>query len=254
MAKRTKGLKAALQQHLHKQLAKGRVEKPRHHVDHARKHAEKHARKPKAYIPFGPLETLLLIGEGDFSFACSLIRSDYILPDNLIASSLDSEEEIVRKYPNGRLNLDFLSQQGVRVLHGVDCTQLEKTVKDSFQNVMFNFPHTGRGMKDVDRNVRDHQILVKGYFDSANKLLQYAKAEPKRVILTLFEGEPYVLWEVKLLARSVGLKVVRSGRFDWDAFNGYHHKRTNSNADTTKPALEREARIYEFEPVKLETP
>jgi 25S rRNA (uracil2634-N3)-methyltransferase len=46
------------------------------------------------------------------------------------------------------------------------------------------------------------------------------------VIVTLFEGEPYTLWNIRDLARHCGLEVERSFGFQWGAYPGYRHART----------------------------
>lgn len=46
------------------------------------------------------------------------------------------------------------------------------------------------------------------------------------IIVTLFEGEPYTLWNIRDLARHSGLQVERSFRFQASAYPGYHHART----------------------------
>jgi 25S rRNA (uracil2634-N3)-methyltransferase len=46
------------------------------------------------------------------------------------------------------------------------------------------------------------------------------------IIVTLFEGEPYTLWNVRDLARHSGLQVERSFKFQASAYPGYHHART----------------------------
>ena len=51
----------------------------------------------------------------------------------------------------------------------------------------------------------------------------------------------------KILGKSQGWKVERSGKFDWSMFPEYHHRRTTSMKDTTKPTNERDARMYIFE-------
>lgn len=235
-----------------------------------------HQQQVKTFLPFTRTESVLLVGEGDFSFACSLIKQDYVRPENLVATSYDSAEEAIAKYPTCSDNIDFLRESGVRVVHDIDATKLVASFKletrsknarlfdtpKKLNHIMFNFPHTGRGMKDVDRNIRDHQKLVLGYFKSAKELLGLVnnqakndfggyfdaeKGDQQHIILSMFEGEPYISWSVKSLARSENLRVERSGAFDWLAFEGYHHKRTNSTQDTTKPAAERAARIYVFD-------
>lgn len=233
-------------------------------------------REAKAFIPFEPTSTLLLVGEGDFSFAVSVVKMGYVEPAKLLATSFDSYEDLLAKYPNVEENLNYLKEEGVKVLHNIDATDLSLSLKlnptkkvqpklfdvrQKLDYVMFNFPHTGRGMKDVDRNIRDHQKLVLGYFKSSKQLLDLVnneayndfggyvdpeKATGLKIILSVFEGEPYISWGIKSLARTEGYCVERSGAFNWSAFEGYHHKRTNGIRDTTKPAAERDARIYLF--------
>lgn len=50
-----------------------------------------------------------------------------------------------------------------------------------------------------------------------------------QIVLTVFEGEPYSLWNVRDLARFAGLRVVRSFRFEGGVYPGYRHVRTLGN-------------------------
>lgn len=229
--------------------------------------------QPKGLNPFTSESSVLLIGEGDFSFAKALVEENYVRAENVIATSFDTRDEVVAKYPNMEEILGFLAEEGVKVLHSVDAANLVTSLRlkagkkqvrlfDNYRRldyIMFNFPHTGRGMKDVDRNIRDHQKLVLEYFRGCKEVFSIVNNMAKndfggysddpaqgRVILSLFEGEPYNSWGVKILGRSTGLRVERSGRFEWLMFPSYHHRRTNSTRDTTKPAEERAARIYVF--------
>ena len=65
----------------------------------------------------------------------------------------------------------------------------------------------------------------------------------------MFEGEPYTLWNVRDLARHVGLRVGRSFRFNADAYPGYKHARTlgNIEGDGGWKGEDRPARTYVFE-------
>lgn len=67
--------------------------------------------------------------------------------------------------------------------------------------------------------------------------------------MTLFENPPYSLWNVRDLARHVGLKVARSFRFQFEAYPEYKHARTLGNLAGTAGWLgeERNARTYIFE-------
>ncbi|RLV95921.1 25S rRNA [Spathaspora sp. JA1] len=237
----------------------------------------------KGLMPFNAEDRVLLIGEGDFTFARSLISQNFIQPQNLIATSYDSLEELQQKYPNVDSTLDELSQSGVKVLHEVDATKLPQCLKlqitsklkkagkspslfedkSQLNYIMFNFPHTGKGIKDVDRNIREHQKLMVEYFKNCKQVFEIVNDNTKndfagyvgnsntgiegKIIVSMFEGEPYNSWGVKIISRNHGYKVERSGKFDWTMFPEYHHRRTNSTKDTTKPAEQRNARMYIFE-------
>lgn len=232
----------------------------------------------KGLIPFTPEDYVLLIGEGDFSFAVSIIKQNYVVGSHLIATSYDSLEDLKAKYPNATENLEYLTQHGVDIIHEIDTNDLIGSFKldtkkakakrnsvlkvPKLDYIMFNFPHTGRGMKDVDRNIRDHQKLMVNYFKSCKRLIElvnddshndfggYITNQDANILVTLFEGEPYDSWQIKMLAKTENYKVQKSGKFDWQDFPEYQHRRTNSTRDTTKPANERSARIYVFEPFK----
>ena len=87
---------------------------------------------------------------------------------------------------------------------------------------MFNFPHIGGKSTDVNRQVRYNQELLVSCFQRAIPSL----APGGSIIVTLFEGEPYTLWNIRDLARHSGLQVERSFRFQASAYPGYHHART----------------------------
>jgi 25S rRNA (uracil2634-N3)-methyltransferase len=74
-----------------------------------------------------------------------------------------------------------------------------------------------------------------------------------RIIVTLFEGEPYTLWNVRDLARHAGLKVVESWKFDWSQYPGYSHVRTLGAIEGGGAwrGEDRQARMYVFEKIPL---
>lgn len=47
-----------------------------------------------------------------------------------------------------------------------------------------------------------------------------------QVLVTIFEGHPYTLWNIRDLARHTGYSIVESFRFPWSAYPGYAHART----------------------------
>ncbi|KAF3347529.1 hypothetical protein VD0002_g8792 [Verticillium dahliae] len=92
----------------------------------------------------------------------------------------------------------------------------------AFAHIVFNFPHVGGRSTDQNRQVRHNQALLVAFFARALPSL----APGGRVTVTLFEGEPYTLWNVRDLARHAGLDVDTSFRFPWAAYPGYRHART----------------------------
>ncbi|MBA0843779.1 hypothetical protein Goarm_000939, partial [Gossypium armourianum] len=88
---------------------------------------------------------ILLVGEGDFSFAASLARS-LGSGINMVATSLDSKVMLNKKYNEAIANVCRLEDIGCTVIHEVDCctmSQHPKLMSNLFDRIVFNFPHAG---------------------------------------------------------------------------------------------------------------
>ncbi|TID19796.1 hypothetical protein CANINC_003679 [Pichia inconspicua] len=258
----------------------------------------------KVFIPFDKLDRLIIVGDGDFSYSVCIIRKNLIKPDNLITTSYDSLEDLQTKYGNQLIddNISFLKNSGVKVYHGIDATKLSETLGISLgnkrsgsgagksieklgglriNNILFNFPHSGESIPDLNRNVLVHQKLMFNFFKSCEELYHILEQQKewtnykesvedtetdeltyfqnigksdnlpvdKNIItVTLFEGEPYDSWKIKKIARdSIGYAVQRSGKLEWRFFDGYDHKLTTRLGKTSKPTKSRVARIFKFE-------
>jgi 25S rRNA (uracil2634-N3)-methyltransferase len=89
-----------------------------------------------------------------------------------------------------------------------------------------------------------------------NALLSLANSTPastSSIIVTLFEGEPYTLWNIRDLARHSELQVEKSFRFQANAYPGYKHARTlgvvkskNGESGGGWKGEERSSRSYVF--------
>lgn len=172
--------------------------------------------------------------------------------------------------------------------------QQPKPPSGAWDVICFNFPHVGGLSTDVNRQVRANQELLVGFFKSCVPLLSAApepvdsddeweddedededaseeegediqssgktvRTGPGQILVSLFESEPYTLWNIKDLARHAGLQVVTSFRFPWTSYEGYSHARTLGEVEGKNGGRggwrgeDREARMYVFE-AKREAP
>ncbi|KAK6230033.1 hypothetical protein QUC31_001551 [Theobroma cacao] len=115
---------------------------------------------------------ILLVGEGDFSFAACLARS-FGSAANMVATSLDSKEMLKRKYSGAMTNLEELKELGCTIIHGVDANTMSRHAllkSKLFDQIVFNFPHAGFlyreqdifQIKSVFRNANQHRVNSSG--------------------------------------------------------------------------------------------
>lgn len=141
--------------------------------------------KERRTYPFDDDDHILLLGEGNFSFAISLLHEPHNHPGSLlVATAFDSEIDCYAKYPDAEANVALIRSLGARVEFNVDATDLQKTAKailrdhaQGFERIVFNFPHAGAGIKDQDRNVLVNQRLMLGFYRSAATVL--TQGEPR---------------------------------------------------------------------------
>jgi len=123
-----------------------------------KKHKQLHQNIP--IVPFSPNEKILLIGEGDLSFAKSLVTHHGC--EDVTATVYESAEELKEKYPYVEENITIIEEGGGVVRYGVDATRMKawtegKNGPGIMDRVVFNFPHVGGKTKDVNRQVRYNQ-------------------------------------------------------------------------------------------------
>lgn len=185
-------------------------------------------------IPFSPDEQILLVGEADLSFTRSLI--EHHCCTQLIPTVYESEAELRKKYPHVDKNIGFIeSKLQSKIRYGFDITNSKSwaclarakrnsTITSTMDRIIFNFPHVGGKSKDVNRQVRFNQELLVSLFENALPYL--SPSHGSSIIVTLFDGEPYTLWNIRDLARHSQLEVARSFKFDFSAYPEYKHSRT----------------------------
>ena len=174
-------------------------------------------------------QRILLVGEGDFSFALSLARA-FGSAHNMVASSIDSQEDIASKYSNGFSNVIELEERGCQVLYGVDAKQMSqhfflKTQK--FDRIIYNFPHIGFLFRENSFcQIQLNKGLVKGFLKNAKVMLKEEKGE---IHVTHKEGDPYNKWELVKKAEKLGLIMHEVVPFCKQDYPGYQNKRAQGN-------------------------
>ncbi|KAJ2341179.1 Meiotic nuclear division protein 1, partial [Coemansia sp. RSA 2673] len=126
------------------------------------------------FFPYRKHNAILLIGEGNFSFAHSIAKR-LGSGVNIVATAYDSQQVVAQKYTDDAAKhiVEFVALGGT-VLYDIDGTALEKhlELKDKlFTHIVFNFPHAGAGIKDQTKNIQTNQMLMDGFFTSAQRFL-----------------------------------------------------------------------------------
>ncbi|XP_071316220.1 ferredoxin-fold anticodon-binding domain-containing protein 1 [Trachinotus anak] len=129
-----------------------------------------------------PSRSILLVGEGNFSFSASMSQTYAATETSITATCLQHQDEALR-HEGAASNVQVIKDSGGTVLFGVDCTKLGKCASLQgrlFDRVVFNFPHCGR-----KSGVKKNRELLKNFFLSCVQLL----AEDGEVHVALCNGQ-----------------------------------------------------------------
>eukprot|EP01018_Ginkgo_biloba_P021623 Gb_11797 [translate_table: standard] len=188
-------------------------------------------RRIKHYSSF---HQILLVGEGDFSFSSALANA-FGSAHNMVATSLDSREKVMRIYKSARVwTVMNLINHGAMVLHGVDATTMDELdiIKDRMSDrIVFNFPHAGFCGKESDRAViKKHRHLVKMFLKNARTML----SSTGEIHVAHKEKHPYDKWKLVKQAEKFGLVLKESVNFYLADYPGYTNRRGDGfySADT----------------------
>jgi uncharacterized C2H2 Zn-finger protein len=203
---------------------------------------------------------ILLLGEGDFSFTHSLVRSgkheflekvfgssySKVSPTTVVATSLDTRAEILRKYP---AFVHYEKFENLSIHHGVNALDRVKLKSfiDTPSIVSWNHPHLGL------ENCESHYQLLVHFFDTMKTVF------PTAVIVLSFLADQISRWQVVKAAgsytvtnifpfhesdfpgyvcrRSLGGDSFKSSRTraNWDSSNLVSHFMIFSNSTETEP-------------------
>ncbi|XP_049412442.1 heavy metal-associated isoprenylated plant protein 41-like [Solanum stenotomum] len=167
---------------------------------------------------------ILLVGDGDFSFSLCLAQV-FGSASNIVASSLQSYDDVIKMYKNGKSNLEKLKSLGGTVLHGVDATKIQLHFDLSnrkFDRIIYNFPHAGfHGSEDSTHLIQMHQDLVGPFLGSAKKMLRV----DGQIHVTHKTCLPYGRWDLVGLGSGNSLMCIECADFKIENYPGYNNKR-----------------------------
>ena len=172
---------------------------------------------------------LFLLGEGDFSFTRSLPnKSDHpSFPPSfeaIVASSLDTRDEVLEKYPNF-IHMKFGSK--ISIFHSVNALELSTwpTAVSSEYTVLWNHPHLG-----IENAIEHFQLMC--HFFHIIPENQFS------VVLSLIDGQ-FDRWRVEEAARKSGWYIQSYPvLLQTECFPGYFARRNlsgNSFKNTPAP-------------------
>mmetsp|Transcript_6629 Transcript_6629/g.7215 ORF Transcript_6629/g.7215 Transcript_6629/m.7215 type:complete len:350 (-) Transcript_6629:449-1498(-) len=123
---------------------------------------------------------VLILGDGDFSWAVEA-KNKVFMHQDVVATGYESDSIVFVKYATAKANVDILREKEVKVLHGVDATNLQlDQFSDKFDIIVFNFPHhDGKGKIHLNR-----ELLLKFF-----KSVQNVMSSGAKILVALAQGQ-----------------------------------------------------------------
>lgn len=166
-------------------------------------------------------DSTLLVGEGNLSFTISLVQKLQLLP-NLIASTYEDYSELSEC---ARANAKLLKRAGIKVLHGLDATELHQNFySNAFDTVIFQFPHSGsrEGINGINANY----VLVKKFITSASYILKTDGV----ILITIVDSDFYNnTFRFDELAEELRISQPTKYKFNPKDYPEYEHTMTHQD-------------------------
>jgi 25S rRNA (uracil2634-N3)-methyltransferase len=188
---------------------------------------------------FNSGQRILLVGEGDLSFARSLATS-FGDGSNITATTFNSISFVKKHFRDGSRNVQALKALGATVLHKVDATRANLEVTEDVY--VFNFPHPGwldepsrnrRGARfgdeKCDGQIQRHRDLLTGVFNNLRRLLP--RSSTARVYITTKvlgavddSASHRDMLNVPDVGRAGGFSLIEERSFSASTYPGYLNK------------------------------
>ncbi|KAG6407384.1 hypothetical protein SASPL_130373 [Salvia splendens] len=168
--------------------------------------------------------SILLVGEGDFSFSACLALA-FGSAANIVATSLDSLAFLKKNYGNAMSNIGELRRRGGKVMHEIDATKManhELLGHLKFDRVIYNFPYAGIFPKIVPRETQLslHRELVSKFLMNARNMI----SENGEIHISHKTNGFHDRFYVEDIASSHGLRLIEAVTFERADYPGYNTK------------------------------
>ncbi len=192
--------------------------------------------RPFDYLSSIERGKILLVGEGNLSFAASLASRAGRLASKIVATTFEAETEWQTQTAD---NAKRLRRYGAVVRGAVDATKLEEVFsKADFGMIAFQFPNVASREPLYGRN--PNHILIRRFLRSAS---EYLSSGGKIVITTV--NSPYYdgVFDMEGAARSSGFAKPAAHPFRFREHPGYSHVNTQTQDES---AVEKETNFVTF--------
>ncbi|KAL6531508.1 hypothetical protein OROMI_027871 [Orobanche minor] len=183
-------------------------------------------------------QRILLVGEGDFSFSTCLARAFGLAP-NMVATSLNSRDFLVKNYANALPNIVELGIRKCKVMHEIDATVManhEFLGGIKFDRIIFNFPFAGFfNNLSHDSVLRRHRRLVSLFLKNAKEMV----SENGEIHISHKTNGVHAEWKLESVASSHGLMLIEAVDFKLHHYPGYNTERGFGATTTSIATLAR---------------
>jgi len=174
---------------------------------------------PSRVILFPSGARVLLVGEGDFVFSEALVSARQTSPPWVVATSLDSEEEVIMRYADARRRLMTLREAGAELHFGVDARHLSNVrplAHQKYDRIVFNFPLLPMGMNPLRGAGSDiivaNRLMMVAFLRAAAPLLESGGL----VVIANKDCYPYSWWRIESLPEWSGGALSLAAELAWD--------------------------------------
>ncbi|TPX35516.1 hypothetical protein SmJEL517_g02030 [Synchytrium microbalum] len=186
--------------------------------------------------------SVLLLGDGNFSFSLALVKflrsldpellkrahsylhhEDHANGLAVLATSFDSYDTLIAKYPESKDILrKLVALENTQVMHNINAWELSTTFARTFDAIVWNHPHLGT------EDFRLHGFLMAHFFHSCSEVLS-----PRgHVCVSVVSGQDE-RWDLVGQAQKAGLGLVGTEEFVEGDWPGYIVKRNTSGKSSS---------------------